>query len=68
MGVTWVLIVAFFSPGGDFMSKQETVYTSSAQCEQARKVIADQPLAQVRTLCVARDRRGVNVDRTLALD
>ena len=66
---SWVLIIAFFSPGGDFMGKQEIQQRDRATCELSRQTIAqDAPLSRVRTLCVERDRRGVNVDRNISLD
>lgn len=65
----WVLIIAFFSPGGDFMSKQEIRQANRETCEASRATIAkDAPLAKIRTLCVERDRNGVNVDKKLPLD
>ena len=65
----WVLIIAFFSPGGDFMGKREIMQVDRATCQASQGVIAREvPLAKVRTLCVERDKRGINLDRNLALD
>jgi hypothetical protein len=65
----WVLIIAFFSPGGDFMSKQEIMQRDKATCQQSREAISKEtPLARVRTLCVERDSRGINLARNMALD
>jgi hypothetical protein len=66
---SWVLIIAFFSPGGDFMGKQEVQQRDRATCQQSMATVKrDAPLAHIRTLCVERDARGVNLDRNLALD
>jgi hypothetical protein len=65
----WVLIIAFFSPGGDFMGKREIVQVDRATCQASQASIAKEaPLAKIRTLCVQRDARGINLDRNLALD
>jgi hypothetical protein len=51
------------------MGKQEIQQRDRATCELSRQIIAqDAPLSRVRTLCVERDRRGVNVDRNMSLD
>ena len=69
MMTNWVLIIAFFSPGGDFMGKREVAQVDRATCEASQATIArEAPLAKIRTLCVQRDARGINLDRNLALD
>jgi propanediol utilization protein len=65
----WVLIIAFFSPGGDFMSKQEIVQKDQKTCQQSMATVAKEtPLARVKTLCVERDAKGINLTRNVALD
>ncbi len=65
----WVLIIAFFSPGGDFMSKQEIVQKDQKTCQQSMETVAKEtPLARVKTLCVERDAKGINLTRNVALD
>lgn len=69
MMTNWVLIIAFFSPGGDFMGKKEIAQADRATCEASQATIArDAPMAKVKTLCVERDRRGINLSRNMALD
>lgn len=65
----WVLIIAFFSPGGDFMGKREIVQASHTTCQASRATISKEaPLAKIRTLCVERDAKGINLTRNVALD
>lgn len=65
----WVLIVAFFSPGGDFMGKQEIMQRDRATCQQSvQAIVKDAPMAKVRALCVERDAKGINLTRNVALD
>ena len=65
----WVLIIAFFSPGGDFMGKREVMQADKATCQASQATIArEAPLAKIRALCVQRDARGINLDKNLALD
>lgn len=65
----WVLIVAFFSPGGDFMGKQEIVQRDQVTCQQSVQNIAKEaPLAKVKAICVERDAKGINLSRNMALD
>jgi hypothetical protein len=65
----WVLILAFMSPGGDFMGKQEIIQKDRATCQQSMATVAKEaPLAKVRAICVERDARGINLSRNVALD
>jgi len=65
----WVLIIAFFSPGGDFMGKREIMQADKTTCQASQATIArEAPLAKIRTLCVQRDARGINLDPKVALD
>lgn len=65
----WVLIIAFFSPGGDFMGKREIMQVDRATCQASQASIAKEaPFAKIKTLCVARDKNGINLDKNLALD
>ena len=65
----WVLIIAFFSPGGDFMGKKEIAQADQATCRASQQSIArEAPLAKIKTLCVERDRKGINLTRNMALD
>ena len=65
----WVLIVAFFSPGGDFMGKQEIVQQDRVTCQRSVATIQQEaPMAKVRALCVERDAKGINLSRNMALD
>lgn len=66
---SWVLILAFFSPGGDFMGKQEIVQADKMTCQRSVATIQrEAPLAKVRALCVERDAKGINLTRNVALD
>ena len=65
----WVLIIAFFSPGGDFMGKQEIMQRDQATCQQSvQTIVKEAPLAKVRAVCVERDAKGINLTRNVALD
>ena len=65
----WVLIIAFFSPGGDFMGKHEVAQKDRATCQQSIASIGQEaPLARVRAICVERDAKGINLTRNVALD
>ena len=65
----WVLIIAFFSPGGDFMGKQEIVQKDQVTCQRSMVTVAKEaPLAKIKTLCVERDEKGINLSRNVALD
>ena len=70
--IEYVLILAFFSPGGDFMSKQGIVQKDLATCQQSLKVVQDQvtPLGgRIRALCVTRAHwEGKSQDKGVALD
>jgi hypothetical protein len=69
MMTNWVLVVAFLSPGGDFMGKQEIVQKDRATCQRSlQNIQQDAPLAKIRAVCVERDSRGINLSRNVALD
>lgn len=66
---SWVLIIAFFSPGGNFMGKHEIVQKNKAACQQSiTTIVQETPLALVRAICVERDARGVNITPNVFLD
>ena len=53
----WVLIIAMFSPGGDFMDKRHIVLPDQRACERAKKDmdLAENPMSvKVKTLCVTK--------------
>lgn len=65
----WFLIIAFFSPGGDFMGKQELIQKDRATCQRSVAVVQKEaPLATVRAVCVERDSKGINLTVNVALD
>jgi hypothetical protein len=70
--IEYVLILAFFSPGGNFMSKQGIVQRDLATCQQSLKVVQDQvtPMGvKMRALCVSKDHwEGKAQDKGVALD
>ena len=70
--IEYVLILAFFSPGGDFMSKQGIAQKDLATCQQSLKVVQDQvtPLGgRIRALCVTKANwEGKAQDKGVALD
>jgi hypothetical protein len=58
MTYSWVLIIAMFSPGGDFISKQTINFVSKKDCEAVRIQLSnlDQPMhVKHKGLCVTRD-------------
>ena len=58
MTYSWILIVAMYSPGGDFMNKDTLQFNSQKECEAVRVQLPklDQPLrVQHKGLCVTRD-------------
>ena len=70
--IEYVLIMAFFSPGGDFMSKQAISQKDRATCEQSLSVVQNQvtPLGgRIRALCVTKTHwEGKALDKGVALD
>jgi hypothetical protein len=58
MTYSWILIVAMYSPGGDFMNKDTLQFNSQKECEAVRVQLPklDRPLrVQHKGLCVTRD-------------
>ena len=70
--IEYVLIMAFFSPGGDFMSKQAISQKDRATGEQSLSVVQNQvtPLGgRIRALWVTRAHwEGKIQDKGLAFD
>jgi hypothetical protein len=70
--IEYVLILAFFSPGGDFMTKQGIVQRDRATCQQSLKTVQDQvtPMGgKIRALCVTKAHwEGKAQDKGVALD
>ena len=68
----YVLILAFLSPAGDFMSKQGIVQKDRATCQQSLNVIQNQvtPLGgRIRALCVTKAHwEGKAQDKGVAFD
>ena len=68
----YVLILAFLSPAGDFMSKQGIVQKDRATCQQSLNVIQNQvtPLgARIMALCVTKAHwEGKAQDKGVAFD
>jgi hypothetical protein len=68
----YILILAFLSPGGDFMGKHGIVQQDRATCQQSLKVIQNQvtPMGgKVRALCVTRAHwEGKAQDKGVAFD
>lgn len=55
---SWILIIALFSPGGDFMDKRTVAFNSRQECEAVRKQLhnLDHPMqVKHKGLCVTRD-------------
>ena len=55
---SWVLIIAMYSPAGDFMSKDTLVFNSQKECEAVRVQLPklDNPMrVRYKGLCVTRD-------------
>lgn len=56
MTTEWVLVVALFSPGGDFMGKQNIVLPTKELCQRAKKDV-EKPMEgmipmQAKGVCV----------------
>ena len=70
--IEYVLILAFFSPGGDFMSKQAILQKDRVTCQQSFAVVQNQvtPLGgRIRALCVTRAHwEGKIQDKGVAFD
>jgi hypothetical protein len=55
---SWILIIAMFSPSGDFMDKRTVAFNSRKDCEAVRVQLAylDSPMSvKHKGLCVTRD-------------
>jgi hypothetical protein len=58
MTYSWILIVAMYSPAGDFMSKDTLQFNSRKDCEAVRVQLPnlDHPMkVRHKGLCVTRD-------------
>jgi hypothetical protein len=58
MTYSWILIVAMYSPAGDFMGKNTVEFESKKTCESVRVQLSklDNPMhVQHKGLCVTRD-------------
>jgi hypothetical protein len=58
MSYSWILIIAMYSPGGDFMNKDTLQFNSRKDCEAVRVQLKnlDHPLGvRHKGLCVTRD-------------
>jgi hypothetical protein len=54
---SWILIIAMYSPGGDFINKSTLSFTNKSECEAVRKQLPtlDHPFhVQHKGLCVTR--------------
>jgi len=52
---SWILIIAMYSPGGDFINKSTLSFTNKTECEAVRKQLPalDSPLhVRHKGLCV----------------
>lgn len=52
---TWLLLIAFYTPGGDYIYTSKNEFSSRQECEQVRQasVIQSWPMGQrVRAVCV----------------
>jgi hypothetical protein len=66
----WILIIAMYSPGNDWIGKYEKEMTSISECraEVARLKDYQAPMGiRYKGICVQRDARGMNVGKE-ALD
>lgn len=56
---SWVLLIAMFSPGGDYMDKIAIPVADKAACAQARKELpkrGEDPFGiQYKSVCLTRD-------------
>jgi hypothetical protein len=58
MTYSWILIIAMYSPAGDFMDKNTVGFNSQKDCEAVRMQLAnlDHPMkVRHKGLCVTRD-------------
>jgi hypothetical protein len=58
MTYSWILIIAMYSPGGDFIGKNTVEFYSRKDCEAVRVQLTnlDHPMKVVhKGLCVTRD-------------
>lgn len=57
MAMKWILVVAMFSPGGDFIGKYEVPSVSLQKCNHQRKIIQgrDEFGIDYRAICVTRE-------------
>ena len=73
MMTEWVLLVAFISPGGDFMGKKAIIHPTKSSCQAEAKQWATvtEPAMPVRfqTLCVTKAHwEGKAQDKGVAFD
>jgi len=73
MTTEWVLLVAFLSPGGDFMGKKAIVHPNKASCQaEARQWNTNKEAGmpvQFKTLCVTMAHwEGKAQDKGVAFD
>jgi hypothetical protein len=55
---SWILIIAIYSPGGDFIDKQTIAFNSKKDCEAVKVQLTnlDSPMkVKHKGLCVTRD-------------
>jgi hypothetical protein len=68
----YILILAFFSPGGDFMGKHGIVQESKAVCQRSMVVVQNQITptgGRVKALCVSKAHwEGKAQDKGVGLD
>jgi hypothetical protein len=58
MTYSWILIIAMYSPAGDFMSKNTIGFNSQKECEAVRLQLAnlDNPMkVRYKGLCVTKE-------------
>lgn len=58
MTYSWILIIAMYTPGGDFISKDTLGFNSQKSCEAVKIQLSklDHPMkVQHKGLCVTRD-------------
>ena len=72
MMTEYILILAFLSPGGDFMGKHGIVQRDQATCQQSLKTVQDKAIVtggKIRALCVSRAHwEGKAQDKGVAFD
>ena len=72
MMTDYILILAFMSPGGDFMGKHDIVQKDRVTCQQSMKTVQNTPIAtggKIRALCVSRAHwEGKAQDKGVAFD